>query len=133
MLVVVKGSLSHSLLKVLTFIHHNKSFSGKYSQLITHGPFTLSYPLVCTPNTKPYRCDAIQVYTQPSFSSLLSSSKPTQVVSTSFLQIEFWVYSVFFLRYPTSPSLLTLNRSAFTIPEAVQMEVGVKRFFFFSI
>ena len=109
----------HSLPKVSTFIYCDKSSFGKYSQLITHGPSTLSCPLICTPNTKPYRCDAIQVCTQPSFSSLLFSLKPAQVASAIPLQIEFWVYLVFYLRHSPGPSLLTLNISAFTISEAV--------------
>ena len=121
--------LSHSLPKILIFTHCNKDSTGKYSQLITHGPSTLSCPLVYTPNTKPYGCNAIQVCTQLNFSSLLSFLKSAQVVSAIPLQIEFWIYSVFYSRHPPGPSLFTLNRSAFMILETVQMEVGVKRFF----
>ena len=109
----------HSLFKVSTFTYCDKSSFGKYSQLITHRPSTLSCSLVCTPNTKPYKYDVIQVYTQSSFSSLLSSSKPAQVVSAIPLQIEFWVYSVFYLRHSLGPSLLTLNRSTFMISKVV--------------
>ena len=119
---------SHSLPKMSTFIYHSTGSTRKYSQLITHGPSMLSCSLVCTPNTEPYWCNAIQVYTQPSFPSILSSSKPTQVISAIPPQIEFWVYSMFFSRHSTDSELLYSLDLHFTIPEAVIIEINTKRF-----
>ena len=94
-------SLLHSHPKVLIFTYCNKSSSGKYSQLITHGLFILSCPLVCIPNTKPYKCNVIQVCIQLSFSSLLSY--PSYICYSSLDQV-LGIFSVLLKISPQSQS-----------------------------